>query len=138
MAISSRWRSPSTPGAFKITIDTNTHSGESFDGRADIDDVSVKRPSLVTMRISPVSSLPRHRQDAPDFVRPCFRSHRTKVPRHHYGGGVWFAALFFLFNFGRREVRKPALDWPYMSLLVAAIAIRIAARVLKPNARTVA
>lgn len=54
------------------------------------------------------------------------------------GGGVWFVALFFVVNFGRRAVMNPGMYWPYMALLAAAIATRIAARALRPKARTMA
>ena len=55
-----------------------------------------------------------------------------------HGGGVWFVALFFLVNFGRRAVVAPEMYWPYMALLAAAITVRIAARILRPEAQTVA
>ncbi|MDO6966641.1 ferric reductase-like transmembrane domain-containing protein [Rhizobium alvei] len=39
--------------------------------------------------------------------------------------GAWFLALFFVVNFGRRAVHVPAMYWPYMVILFAAIAIRL-------------
>jgi methionine sulfoxide reductase heme-binding subunit len=41
---------------------------------------------------------------------------------HTVGG--WFLALFFVVNFGRRAVISPAMYWPYMVLIFAAIAIK--------------
>lgn len=44
---------------------------------------------------------------------------------HTVGG--WFLALFFVVNFGRRAVVSPAMYWPYMVLIFAAIAVKLAA-----------
>lgn len=52
-----------------------------------------------------------------------------------HGGGAWFLALFFVVNFGRRAVLMPEMYWPYMALLFAAIAVRVAARLLRPDVR---
>ncbi len=48
-----------------------------------------------------------------------------KAWRIIHTGGVWFLAVFFVVNFGRRAVLKPELYWPYMALILAAIALRL-------------
>lgn len=42
-----------------------------------------------------------------------------------HGGGAWFLAVFFVVNFGRRAVLNPGMYWPYMALILAAIALRL-------------
>lgn len=41
---------------------------------------------------------------------------------------AWFLAIMFVINFARRAVPMPGMYWPYMVLILAAIALRIAAR----------
>lgn len=43
-------------------------------------------------------------------------------------GGAWFLAIFFVVNFGRRAVLRPEMYWPYMALILAAIALRLIVR----------
>lgn len=43
-------------------------------------------------------------------------------------GGAWFLAVFFVVNFGRRAVLMPEMYWPYMALILAAIALRLIVR----------
>jgi DMSO/TMAO reductase YedYZ heme-binding membrane subunit len=48
-----------------------------------------------------------------------------KAWRIIHGGGAWFLAVFFVVNFGRRAVLNPGMYWPYMALILAAIALRL-------------
>lgn len=50
-------------------------------------------------------------------------------------GGAWFLAAFFIINFGRRAIVMPAMYWPYMALVFAAVALRLFAAQLKSSAR---
>lgn len=51
---------------------------------------------------------------------------------HTVGG--WFLALFFVVNFGRRAVVSPAMYWPYMVLIFAAIAVKLVAALQRSRA----
>lgn len=42
-------------------------------------------------------------------------------------GGAWILAIFFVVNFGRRAVVMPGVYWPYVALILAAIAVRLVA-----------
>ena len=48
-------------------------------------------------------------------------------------GGAWFLAVFFVVNFGRRAVLRPELYWPYMALILAAIALRLIGHIRSRN-----
>ncbi|CAN7579890.1 hypothetical protein [Aminobacter sp. LjRoot7] len=51
-----------------------------------------------------------------------------KAWRVIHTGGAWFLAVFFVVNFGRRAVLMPEMYWPYMALILAAIALRLIVR----------
>ncbi|MBB6466046.1 DMSO/TMAO reductase YedYZ heme-binding membrane subunit [Aminobacter lissarensis] len=56
-----------------------------------------------------------------------------KAWRIIHTGGAWFLAVFFVVNFGRRAVLRPELYWPYMALILAAIALRLVAHFRNRN-----
>jgi len=51
-----------------------------------------------------------------------------KAWRIIHASGAWFLAVFFVVNFGRRAVLNPGMYWPYMALILAAIALRLMGR----------
>lgn len=55
----------------------------------------------------------------------CLGEHRWSMLHTR---GVWFLAVFFVINFGRRAVHRPEAYWPYMALILAAIALRLIAK----------